>query len=106
VVFLTSAGVTLKIYSTPSPSIPSSPQTAHLIGPLHLLHFPSSCLVLTQVTSIDQFTPSIPRGLSVHTLSQTSSFVSGTISVLVISSGFSDKYSTSRWKLSSFEIKR
>jgi len=103
-VFVTSAGVTLKMYSTPSPSTPSSPQTAHLIGLLQAPQEPSDCFVLTQVTSIDQVSPSIPKGLSVHLLLQISSLVGGTTSVSVTSSGLSDKYSTSCWKLPSFEI--
>ena len=77
-------GVIKYIYSTPSPSVPSSPHLAHKT---QLDHFPqdSSFFCLVQTTSIG-FSSLMPLGEAVHMVFVKESVVSGTTPVSVISS--------------------
>jgi hypothetical protein len=71
--------VTKKMYSTPGPSLPSSPHIAHIVGVDHLPHpvnlpLSSKRAFLEQTTSSKYSTPSIPNGSSDQLLdSQTES---------------------------------
>ena len=75
------------MYSTPGPSLPSSPHIAHIVIGDHSLQ-PPSIAFLEDTASIRYDSPSIPDGSSVHCVSTIVSLVSGTIPVAVFSNLF------------------
>lgn len=82
------------MYSTPSPSVPSSPHLDQITQFVHALHlFVTESFVLEQTTSIGQFSE-IPVGESVQTVVVKSSVGVGTLSGSeLLYNGCSGKYS-------------